>query len=143
GGRAVDERAAHGLLQALAVITVLCVAPGGGGDLVEEVRGADLEQGRVHAVVRPGDRQEEGDAAAPCGEHLGFGRIGDDRVASATVGESVLDVADVVDGDPVGTGYGHVVLAFCGIGARVPRERVSRDHTKGVMSWPAARHDPV
>jgi len=27
GHRAVDKRAAHGLLQALAVITVLCIAP--------------------------------------------------------------------------------------------------------------------
>ena len=76
GGRAVDDRAAHGLLQALAVIMVLCVAPGGGGDLFEDVWGADLEQGRVHAVVRPGDRQEGGDAGALCDEHLEFGRIG-------------------------------------------------------------------
>ena len=68
--------AAHGLLQTLAVIVVLCVAPGGGGDLVEEVRGADLEQGRVHAAVRPGDRQERGDAGALPEEHLGLGRIG-------------------------------------------------------------------
>ena len=59
---------------------------------------------------------------------------GDDRVAGATVGDSDLDSADVLDGDLVGTGYGHVVLASGGIGARVPRERVSRDHTKGVMS---------
>ena len=59
---------------------------------------------------------------------------GDDRVAGATVGDSDLDIADVLDGDPVGTRYGHVVLASCGIGARVPRERVSGDHTKGVMS---------
>jgi hypothetical protein len=98
------------------------------------VRGADLEQGRVTlscdlAIVR------KRVMPVPCATNT-WDSAGsrDDRVAVATVADSDLDIADVCDGDPVGTGYGHVVLAFCGIGASVPRERVSRDHTKGVMS---------